>query len=98
MHLKLLLVGESGLGKTTWTDQLVRSYAEGGAPLSRGHDGSSSRMSDFLSNPDSLLTKIGPIRAADGKLNMHISIQVGHYSACVKEGVLTPTRAEGRNV
>eukprot|EP00775_Hariotina_reticulata_P002620 gene2620-2921_t len=75
IHLKLLLAGESGLGKTTLAYQLLRSYSKGGAAITKGHDGSTSSMEQFKSSPESFCTDLAPIMIEDQHLKLHIKIQ-----------------------
>lgn len=76
IHLNLLLLGESGLGKTTFIYQLLHSYAPAGADIRKGHDGSSTTMDQFKRDPSSLCTELRPVHIPDKNLRLLMKLQV----------------------
>lgn len=67
----------SGLGKTTFIRQFLRSYVENGAPVVQGeHDGSSTSLEQFERDPDSLRIQLGPIPIPGQPLRLTVALQV----------------------
>jgi hypothetical protein len=66
--------GESGLGKTTFINNLTSSFrvVNGG----RVQDGSSTTLSQFQADPDSLRTVLEPMDIPESSRRLMISIQV----------------------
>lgn len=67
--------GESGLGKTTFIQNLTSSFrvVNGG----RVQDGSCTTLSQFQADPDSLRTVLEPMDIPESSRRLMISIQVG---------------------
>lgn len=77
--VSFLVLGESGMGKTTFIRQFLRSYMEGGAPVIHGeHDGSSTSVEKFERDPDSLRIQVllvGPIPIPEEKLRLTVALE-----------------------
>ena len=55
MHVNLLVIGQSGLGKTTFIKHMFEDYQSADF---QPHDGSSTRMEDFDADPARLCTHL----------------------------------------
>lgn len=81
MNLKVMLMGESGLGKTTFATQLLHSFAAAGTQLTPGLDGGKTIMERFKTDPDSLCTKLEGLLIPEAQIRLHIKVQV---SPCMR--------------
>ncbi|KAK9831587.1 hypothetical protein WJX74_001509 [Apatococcus lobatus] len=73
VHVNLLVVGVSGLGKTTFIRQLFQDFQ---TKAVLPHDGSATSMSQFQSDPASLCTHLEESVASDnGEYAVHYHIQ-----------------------
>lgn len=73
VHVNLLVVGASGLGKTTFIQQMFQDLqSDDFTP----HDGSATRMEDFAANPERLCTHLTEaVPSADGNWMIHYHVQ-----------------------
>lgn len=74
VHLNLLLVGDNGLGKTTFIRRFLEEYK-----VEEGQDPSSARLEEFMEHPLKFCTKMGPIFYKG--VNLSISMQVSHMAS-----------------
>ncbi|KAF8067209.1 glpF [Scenedesmus sp. PABB004] len=72
-YVNYMVLGESGLGKTTFIHNLTSSFKvlNGG----RVADGSDVSLSQFAADPDSLRTELEPMTVPECSRRVHISIQ-----------------------
>ncbi|WIA23027.1 hypothetical protein OEZ86_009942 [Tetradesmus obliquus] len=70
-YVNFMVVGESGLGKTTFINNLVSSYTTTG----KTHDGSSTSLADFQSDPDRLKTVLEPMEVREAGRRLHVTVQ-----------------------
>ncbi|KAF6263399.1 Septin-domain-containing protein [Scenedesmus sp. NREL 46B-D3] len=70
-YVNFMVVGESGLGKTTFINNLVSSYVTTG----KTHDGSSTSLADFQSDPDRLKTVLEPMEVREAGRRLHVTVQ-----------------------
>lgn len=70
----VLMVGESGLGKTTFISNLVSSFKV--ANVAKVQDGSATTLSQFQADPDSLRTVLESMDIPESSRKLMISIQV----------------------
>ncbi|WIA23940.1 hypothetical protein OEZ85_013580 [Tetradesmus obliquus] len=71
-YINFMVMGESGLGKTTFINNLVSSYR-----TTRGqpHDGSTTSLSAFQADPDSLKTVLEPMEVSEAGRRLHVTVQ-----------------------
>lgn len=70
-HVNLMVLGESGLGKTTFIRNLVASFSATTKP----HDGTSTSLADFMANPQKLTTRLAPMDIVKAGRRLHLSVQ-----------------------
>lgn len=71
-YVNFMVMGESGLGKTTFIHNLVNSYKTQKAQPS---DGSSTSLAQFQSDPDSLKTILDPMEVREAGRRLHVTVQ-----------------------
>eukprot|EP00878_Enallax_costatus_P014348 GHUV01015008.1.p1 GENE.GHUV01015008.1~~GHUV01015008.1.p1 ORF type:complete len:461 (+),score=142.02 GHUV01015008.1:140-1522(+) len=71
-YVNFMVMGESGLGKTTFIRNLVSSYKTQKAQPS---DGSSTSLAQFQSDPESLKTIVEPMEVREAGRRLHVTIQ-----------------------
>jgi septin family protein len=72
--LRPLLAGESGLGKTTFINNLTSSFKVSNSnPV---QDGSATTLSQFQADPDGLRTVLAPMDIPESSRRLMISVQV----------------------
>jgi hypothetical protein len=74
----MFLAGESGLGKTTFTNNLISSYAISKPACNQ--DGTTTTLSQFQGDSESLRTVLEPMMVPECSRRVIISIQVGRRS------------------
>ena len=73
VHVNLLVVGASGLGKTTFIRQVFQDFQ---SKKFQPHDGSATHMDDFMADSDSLCTHLEEsVSSDDGSYLVHYHIQ-----------------------
>ena len=83
MHLNILVIGQSGLGKTTFIKQRFEDYQ---STEFLPHDGSSTRMEDFAANPGSLCSHVNEsVLTENGEYMVYYHVQdtPGDALACL---------------
>jgi hypothetical protein len=74
-YVNFMVIGESGLGKTTFIKNLTQSYEVEGK---QAHDGSSTSLNDFQADPYCLRTVLQPMDIPESSRRLMVSIQVRH--------------------
>ena len=74
-YVNFMVLGESGLGKTTFIKNLSSNYQVLDPNV---HDGSSTSLKQFHSDPYSLRTLLAPMEVPESSRRLILSIQVGN--------------------
>ena len=72
-HVNFMVMGESGLGKTTFIKNLTRNYDVAG---DYGSDGGATSLKEFQSNPLALRTELEPMEITESSRRLMMTIQV----------------------
>jgi septin family protein len=72
-HVNFMVLGESGLGKTTFIRNLTRNYNVSG---DFGKDGGATSLSEFQFNPLALRTELEPMEIPESSRRLIMTIQV----------------------
>lgn len=71
-YVNLLVVGESGLGKTTFVKNCFADLSQEAFEL---RDASGATMQEFRDDPDTFCTRLPPIEVPEALIRLHYSVQ-----------------------
>eukprot|EP00878_Enallax_costatus_P024696 GHUV01026375.1.p1 GENE.GHUV01026375.1~~GHUV01026375.1.p1 ORF type:complete len:446 (+),score=151.46 GHUV01026375.1:39-1376(+) len=75
VHASFLAAGDNGVGKTTFLHQLINSYRQAPGIHYKAAAADGCSMHQFVSDPESLAIRLGPIRVPEERLNIQLSLQ-----------------------
>ena len=74
VHLRLLIAGESGTGKTTFIENLFHAYRHGKEPSLTPHSREPTSTRTFFDSPDELCTQF-MIEVPEERIGLHYAVQ-----------------------